>query len=93
MGLTEIDLLRRHTPQWQFEASENTLVRVFRFKDFHQTMDFVNQMAAIIHAEDHHPELQITYSQCRVSFNTHTVRGITENDFICAAKIDQLVES
>jgi 4a-hydroxytetrahydrobiopterin dehydratase len=62
--------------------------------NFHQVMDFVDGIAAIVHQEDHHPELTLSYKHCRIRFNTHSVNqgcgGISINDFICAAKIDAL---
>ncbi|NNC99382.1 MAG: 4a-hydroxytetrahydrobiopterin dehydratase [Gammaproteobacteria bacterium] len=90
LNLSEIEQLREFTPEWQYNATENELVRVFHFSDFHQTIDFVNRLAEVVHVQDHHPQLHLSYNRCKVSFNTHTVRGITENDFICAARIDLL---
>ena len=54
------------------------------------TMSFVNAVAHIANAEDHHPDLEIGYGYCRIKFNTHAIGGLSENDFICAAKIDAL---
>lgn len=66
--------------------------RTYRFTDYHQTIAFVNVIANIIHAEDHHPDLKIDFNHCVVRLNTHSVNqgkgGISENDFICAAKFD-----
>jgi 4a-hydroxytetrahydrobiopterin dehydratase len=66
--------------------------REFRFKNYYQTLAFVNAIAYVIHAEDHHPELSVSYNRCLVRYNTHSVNddkgGLSENDFICAAKID-----
>ncbi len=70
------------------------LVRSFRFTDYHQTIAFVNAIAAVIHREDHHPELVVSYNRCTVKYDTHSVNGgkggLSENDFICAAKIDDV---
>ena len=57
------------------------------------TMAFVNQVASIAQAENHHPQLTVTYNRCKVCYNTHSVNGITENDFICAAKINLLLNN
>ena len=62
----------------------------FDFKDYHHTMAFVNAVAWIAHGEDHHPDLAVSYNRCTVRFNTHSVGGISINDFICAAKVDAL---
>ena len=63
----------------------------FEFADYHRTMAFVNAVAWIAHAEDHHPELTVTYGGCTVRFDTHSVGGLSINDFICAAKVEALL--
>jgi len=68
----------------------NALVKTWHFKNYHQTMAFVNATAWISHREDHHPDLAVGYNRCTVSYTTHAVGGLSENDFICAAKIDAL---
>ena len=77
---------------WAIEHGK--LVRIFRFRDYHQTLTFVNAMAEIIHSEDHHPELVVSYNRCIVRYDTHSVNGgqggLSDNDFICAAKIDDI---
>ena len=79
---------------WNVE--HETIIRQFVFKNYYQTLEFVNSIATIIHQEDHHPELLITYNRCTVRFNTHSVNngegGLSHNDFICAAKIDAVFE-
>jgi len=71
---------------------EGKIVKTFAFRDYYETLAFVNAIAYVIHAEDHHPELIVTYNRCTVKFDTHSVNGgrggISENDFICAAKVD-----
>jgi 4a-hydroxytetrahydrobiopterin dehydratase len=66
------------------------LVKVYPFTNYYQTMAFVNALAWISHREDHHPELLVGYNKCRVEYSTHAVGGLSENDFICAAKCDGL---
>jgi 4a-hydroxytetrahydrobiopterin dehydratase len=63
----------------------------YDFADYHHTMAFVNAVAWIAHGEDHHPDLLVSYNRCTVRFNTHSVGGISINDFICAAKVDGLL--
>ena len=70
--------------------SGGTLRRAFTFRDFYRTMSFVNALAHIANIEDHHPDLEVGYNYCRVQFTTHAIKGLSENDFICAAKIDQI---
>ena len=76
--------------QWQLLENEPVLQREFRFKDYYQTLAFVNAVGWIAHQQDHHPELVVNYNRCLVRFTTHAVEGISINDLICAARIDQL---
>lgn len=79
-------------PDWQIEAGK--LVRSFTFNNYYETLAFVNAIAWMIHAEDHHPELGVSYNRCTVKFDTHSVNagrgGLSANDFVCAAKVDAL---
>lgn len=86
-----IKTLIKQTPSWHFSSKKNVIVRTFHFRNYYQTIDFVNHLADICHQQDHHPELKVSYRECRVAFNTHSVNGVTENDFICAAKIDIII--
>jgi 4a-hydroxytetrahydrobiopterin dehydratase len=90
MNLSQIEKMRHLTPQWQFCANDNVLRRVFHFDSYAQTIEFVNSVATIAEAQDHHPDLLVTYKRCKVCYKTHTVNGVTENEFICAAQIDVL---
>jgi 4a-hydroxytetrahydrobiopterin dehydratase len=78
------------SPEWRLEADGRSIVRDFKFKDFYRTMGFVNAVAYIANREDHHPDLEVGYSRCRVRYTTHAIQGLSLNDFICAAKIDRL---
>jgi 4a-hydroxytetrahydrobiopterin dehydratase len=75
---------------WQLQDAK--LVKVYPFANYHHTMAFVNALAWISHREDHHPDLEVGYNKCRVTYWTHAVGGLSENDFICAAKCDALFE-
>lgn len=77
--------------EWQVAADNKAISRLFRFKDFHQTMAFVNALAWVAHQEDHHPDLEVGYNRCAVRYSTHAAQGLTLNDFICAARIDALL--
>ena len=70
---------------------DGALEKTYTFKNYHETIGFVNALAFIANAEDHHPDLAVSYGRCTVRFNTHSVGGISVNDFICAAKVDALV--
>lgn len=82
----EISAQLANLPSWTSE--DGFLKRSFAFRDYYDTIAFVNALAWMIHGEDHHPELEVGYNRCVVKWNTHSVLGISENDFICAAKTD-----
>jgi len=88
LNLSEIEENRRHTPTWQFCATENELTQTFHFNNYHETIAFVNMVAEVAHKQDHHPDMHVTYNRCKVCYCTHSIGGLTENDFICAALID-----
>ena len=75
---------------WGLADDAKQLERAFSFKDFYRTMSFVNAVAHVANVEDHHPDLEVGYGYCRVRYSTHAIAGLSENDFICAAKIDQI---
>jgi 4a-hydroxytetrahydrobiopterin dehydratase len=84
------EVLQRLDENWQLSLDATSIQREYRLKDFFRTMSFVNAVAHVANLEDHHPDLEIGYGYCRVRFTTHAIQGLSENDFICAAKIDQL---
>jgi 4a-hydroxytetrahydrobiopterin dehydratase len=84
------EVLQRVDENWQLSVDATSIQREFRFRDFLRTMSFVNALAHIANLEDHHPDLEVGYNYCRVRFTTHAIKGLSENDFICAAKIDQI---
>jgi 4a-hydroxytetrahydrobiopterin dehydratase len=76
-------------PGWKLASG--CIEKRFDFQNYHQTMAFVNALAWVAHMQDHHPDLLVSYNRCTVRFNTHSVGGISINDFICAAKVDALL--
>ncbi len=82
--------LRQLAAEWRLIEDGRAIWREFAFRDFYRTMSFVNALAHIANIEDHHPDLQVGYNYCRVRYSTHAIGGLSENDLICAAKIDQL---
>lgn len=76
-------------PGWALK--DGSIEKTFRFDDYHRTMAFVNAVAWIAHREDHHPDIAFSYNRATLRFNTHSVGGISLNDFICAAKVDALL--
>ena len=86
------ELIAQHLPQVPgWALVDGAIQKRFDFADYHRTMAFVNALAYIAHVEDHHPDLAVSYNRCTVRFNTHSVGGMSINDFICAAKVDALV--
>ena len=79
-----LDLL----PGWELVGGE--IAKTYRFKNYYQTMAFVNAVAFVAHAQDHHPDLEVGYNQCTVRFSTHSAGGLTSNDFICAARVEKM---
>lgn len=77
-------------PGWSLV--DGRIERTYEFTNFYETMAFVNAVAWVSHREDHHPDLAVGYRQCRVSYITHAIGGLSNNDFICAAKVDGLFE-
>ncbi len=84
------ELLLRLEPAWTLDQDATVLRREFTFRDFYRTMSFVNAVAHVANIEDHHPDLEVGYNTCRVRYSTHAIGGLSENDFICAAKLDQI---
>lgn len=78
---------------WQLSVDGKQIYRDFKFKGFSKTMAFVNAVAWIASQENHHPDLEVGYDHCLVRYATHALDGLTENDFICAAKVNQLLKA
>ena len=83
-------LLPQLSAEWSLAEDAKSLKCAYKFKDFYRTMSFVNALAHIANVEDHHPDLEVGYNYCRIVYSTHSIGGLSENDFICAAKIDRL---
>jgi 4a-hydroxytetrahydrobiopterin dehydratase len=79
-------------PGWELIEDGHALTKTFDFKNYYETMAFVNALAYMANREDHHPDLGVHYNRCVVRFSTHDVGGLSENDFICAAKTEALMD-
>jgi len=84
-------LLEQLHADWMLASDNKSISRTFGFRNYYQTLAFVNALAWIAHGEDHHPDLEVGYNRCLVRYSTHAVDGLSENDFICAARIDALL--
>ncbi|MDQ9169786.1 4a-hydroxytetrahydrobiopterin dehydratase [Oxalobacteraceae bacterium R-40] len=95
-GMTDAEIAAHLQMLNNWVLAEEKIIKSFSFRNYHQTIAFVHAVADVVHAEDHHPELIVTYNRCVVKFNTHSVNsgcgGISINDFICAAKIDNVFQ-
>ena len=76
---------------WSLSADGLEISRRFKFPDYSPTLDFTNAVAEVAIGEDHHPVLTVSWGSCDVNYTTHAVNGLTDNDFICAAKVDRLL--
>ncbi len=78
---------------WQLagNGADVAIEKTFHFANYHETLAFVNAVAFIAHAQDHHPELTVGYDRCTVRWNTHDAGGISETDFDCAGRVDALL--
>lgn len=79
-------------PDWALEQDGRHIHRHFQFRNFDRTMSFVNAVAWIAGTQDHHPQMEVGYRQCTLRYTTHAIGGLSVNDFICAAKIDALLD-
>ncbi len=88
MPAAQAQTLLAEVPGWTL--ADQTLSRTFRFKDFKEAMAFVNQVADLAEAEGHHPDIHISWNRVRLELTTHAIKGLSENDFILAAKVNAL---
>lgn len=93
LGADAVKHLLGQVRGWTVDAAGTGISKEFKFPDFYRTMNFMNAIAWLANAEDHHPDVELGYNYCRVRFTTHSVGGLSENDFIVAAKIDALTAS
>jgi 4a-hydroxytetrahydrobiopterin dehydratase len=88
LDATDIRRFLACLPGWK--ESHGEIAKTYAFENYYQTMAFVNATAWISHQENHHPDLEVGYNKCRVRYSTHSVGGLSENDFVCAAKVEAL---
>jgi 4a-hydroxytetrahydrobiopterin dehydratase len=94
-ALTATEIVSRLAalPGWQLtgDGADVAIEKTFTFANYYETISFVNALAFIANAQDHHPDLSVHYGRCVVRFNTHDVRGLSETDFECAAQANALL--
>jgi 4a-hydroxytetrahydrobiopterin dehydratase len=79
-------------PGWELSDDGKMISRRFEFPGFFRTVAFINAMAWVVNNENHHPDFSAGYNYCQMGFTTHAIDGLSENDFICAARVSALVE-
>ncbi len=87
---TECEELLSALTDWQLNPECDTITCDFTFKNYYHTMAFVNAVAWLAHKTGHHPDLSVSYNTCKVSYSTHAIQGLSQNDFICAAKASEI---
>jgi 4a-hydroxytetrahydrobiopterin dehydratase len=87
----EAQVLLKKVEGWALNADNTEISRTFAFKNYYHTMAFVNALAYVSHTENHHPDMEVSYNRCKVRYSTHAIGGLSENDFICAAKADAII--
>lgn len=94
-ALTPTEIVMRLTtaPGWKLsgDGADAAIEKTYTFANYYETISFVNAVAFVANAQDHHPDLSVHYNRCVVRFNTHDVKGISETDFDCAAQVDALL--
>ncbi|MGH8117186.1 MAG: 4a-hydroxytetrahydrobiopterin dehydratase [Rhodanobacteraceae bacterium] len=80
-------------PGWQAAADGTSIAKTFRFKNFYETLGFVNAVGWMANRQDHHPDLDVGYNRCVVHWSTHDVGGLSMNDFSCAARVEQIAKA
>jgi len=89
---TAAQKLLRQIPDWKMNPEATEIRRTFAFRDFCETMSFVNAVAWVANEQGHHPDMEVGYGSCTLRYSTHAISGLSENDFICAAKVSALLE-
>ena len=91
LTLIDAEKLLKKLNDWKLNEQGTQIYCSYAFKNYYHTMAFVNALAYVSHTENHHPDLEVFYNRCVVRYSTHAIGGLSENDFICAAKSDALI--
>ncbi|MFQ5470126.1 MAG: 4a-hydroxytetrahydrobiopterin dehydratase [Gammaproteobacteria bacterium] len=93
LSLEQAMILLKKLDHWNINETGTEITREFKFANYYETISFINTVAWIAHQENHHPTLIINYNRCKVLYNTHSVNGLSNNDFTCATRIDSLLKT
>lgn len=91
LSIDDATVFLKQASGWEINAGVMEISRTYTFANFHETMAFVNALAWVAHTEDHHPDFEVGYKTCKVRYSTHAIKGLSINDFICAAKLNGLI--
>ena len=91
ISLAEVKVSLKKIPGWSLSKDKKEILRKFEFENYYQTIAFVNAIAWMAHRENHHPDLEVGFNHCSVCYSTHAISGLSENDFICASKVNQIL--
>lgn len=91
LSVGQVNVYLESLKDWRANSSCSEIYRTFVFKNYYQVMAFVNAVAFIAHQEKHHPDLEVHYNKVVVRYGTHAIQGLSENDFICALKVNALL--
>lgn len=86
----EAEVLLQQTPGWGISEDTKKITRTFKFKNFKEALAFVNKVGEVAEAEGHHPDIKLVWGRVGIELTTHAIKGLSENDFILAAKINEL---
>ena len=89
LSIDDATVFLKQTSSWEINADVMEISRTYTFANFYETMAFVNVAAMVAHQQDHHPDMTVGYNTCHIEYSTHSIGGLSENDFICAAKTDK----
>ena len=89
--LTPTQIKQNLTALKSWKSTGKQISKDYKFKDFYETIEFVNAIAWIANSENHHPDLKVGYNHCTITYSTHSIGGLSQNDFTCATKIEALL--
>jgi len=90
LNKVEAEVLLKQVPNWSLSDDAKKILRTFKFKDFAEALAFTNKVGSIAESEGHHPDIELGWGRVGITLTTHAIKGLSENDFIVAAKINAL---
>ena len=88
LNRAEAEVLLKQVPGWALSEDAAAIMRTYSFKNFAQALAFVNKVGAVAESEGHHPDIELGWGRVKITLTTHAIKGLSENDFIVAAKVD-----